>query len=128
MDFFGGLTELLDNIIPESDDIIGVFDSAAETLLGDRKTKKAGNVEGVQKADFSAPKSGLNINEFSSFNAEAIGQGIARGVKKTEALESVDPRTIQANWMSRLSAFASDDISDQKMVEKMVKKAIQKQV
>lgn len=126
MDFFGGLTDLLDTVLPDSDDIVGVLDEASSLLLGDRKNKSAGDVSDTSKIQPFQSK--LNPYELDDFEAMAIGQGIAKSMNKSEPLESVDPRAVQANWMSRLSTFASDSPSEQKLIEKMVKKTIQKQV
>jgi hypothetical protein len=124
MDFFGGLSELLDDIIPESDDIIGVFDDAAEFLTGGRKAKSSGTLQ--QSAKTSSSNAFPTGDGLDTFTAERVGQNIARGMSRQEPLESIDPRQVQANWMSRLSSFASDEIPEKRTQEKLLKRVIQK--
>lgn len=109
MDFFGELTEALDSIIPESSDIINVFDEASDFLLGDaesRKSRSAGATQ--QQTAASNTLAPITASDMDDFDAIAIGKGIAKQSQKNQPLESVDPRRIQAEWMQRLKMFALD--------------------
>lgn len=108
MDFFGSLTDALDSIIPESEDVISVFDDAADFLLGDADSRQARSSGGSQQTSRSSGSSLPKAEKPDDFDAIAIGKGIVRESQKGRALESVDPRRIQAEWMQRLRTFAMD--------------------
>lgn len=103
MDFFGDLTGFLDEIIPESDDVGSLFDTAIDALGSNKGGSSTVYESSVKMPDIE--------EELDDLNSMALTEGLKQIERRQsqKPLESVDPRAIQAEWMQRLKTFTMDE-------------------
>lgn len=105
MDFFGNVTEFLDEIIPE-DTGFGTFFEGAIDILGTGLSESA-------KDGSLVPSGGSSVPSLSSGLGSTLG--LSESIKSAERsskdpLQSVNPREIQLQWFERLNSYSLEDM------------------
>lgn len=104
-DFFGGI---LDGLRGFTSDVTGFFDSALDMvgLTGSDVMKAAGAAlkdDGGSSGGGGGTSSMPDTGVMSALNSAKFQAG------KSEALKSVDPKEVEAEWIRRMQAFTQDN-------------------
>lgn len=108
-DFFGGI---LDSLRTASSDVGTFFDDALSVvgLSGSDVMKAAGTT--LKDSSFGKSSGGVAgpTSSMPDSNVSTLLNGAKYQAGKSDALTSVDPKEIEANWIRRLQAFSQGNI------------------
>lgn len=99
-DFFGGIMEGLRGL---ADDAVGFFDGALDMvgLTGSDVMKAAGTT-------LKDSNKGGTTSSMPDTGVMSTLNGVKYQAGKSEPLQSVDPKEVEANWIRRMQAFTQD--------------------